>query len=158
MIIGIGIFVCTYAYMYIWVVTGELNAKRVREKYLEATLRQDVAYFDNVGAGEVATRIQTDTRKTPSPLLVSDVLIRERLDLVQQGTSEKVALTISYLSSFATGFILAYAREWRLALAMSSLLPCMAISGSVMNTFISKYKQYGFIPQCGHLRLLTTDL
>ena len=64
--IGLGIFVCTYAYMYIWVVTGELNAKRVRERYLEATLRQEVAYFDNVGPGEVATRIQTDTR-TVSP-------------------------------------------------------------------------------------------
>ncbi|KAJ2914638.1 hypothetical protein MD484_g5775, partial [Candolleomyces efflorescens] len=133
--IGLGIFVCTYAYMYIWVVTGELNAKRVRERYLEATLRQEVAYFDNVGPGEVATRIQTDTH------------------LVQQGTSEKVALTVSYLSSFATGFILAYARQWRLALAMSSLLPCMAISGALMNTFISKYKQMSleYIAEGGNL-------
>ena len=56
-------FICTYAYMYIWVYTGEVNAKRVRERYLQAILRQDIAYFDNVGAGEVATRIQTDTRK-----------------------------------------------------------------------------------------------
>ena len=55
-------FVATYAYMYTWVYTGEANAKRTREKYLEATLRQDIAYFDKVGAGEVATRIQTDTR------------------------------------------------------------------------------------------------
>ena len=30
---------------------------------LQAVLRQDIAYFDNVGAGEVASRIQTDTRK-----------------------------------------------------------------------------------------------
>lgn len=56
-------FVCTYAYMSIWVYTGEVNAKRIRERYLEAVLRQDIAYFDNVGAGEVATRIQTDTRQ-----------------------------------------------------------------------------------------------
>jgi len=55
-------FVCTYTYMYVWVYTGEVNAKRIREKYLEAILRQDIAYFDHVGAGEVATRIQTDTR------------------------------------------------------------------------------------------------
>lgn len=55
-------FVATYAYMYIWVYTGEVNAKRIREKYLQAVLRQDIAFFDNVGAGEVATRIQTDTR------------------------------------------------------------------------------------------------
>lgn len=60
---GVGMFVCTYLYMYIWVYTGEVNAKRVRERYLKAVLRQDIQFFDNVGAGEVATRIQTDTRK-----------------------------------------------------------------------------------------------
>lgn len=49
--------------MYIWVYTGEISAKRLREAYLRAVLRQDIAFFDNVGAGEVATRIQTDTRK-----------------------------------------------------------------------------------------------
>lgn len=60
---GVGMFVCTYLYMYIWVYTGEVNAKRVRERYLKAVLRQDIQFFDNVGAGEVATRIQTDTRE-----------------------------------------------------------------------------------------------
>lgn len=58
-------FVCTFLYMYIWVYTAEVNAKRLREHYLQAVLRQDIAFFDNVGAGEVATRIQTDTRKYP---------------------------------------------------------------------------------------------
>ena len=55
-------FVCTFTYMTSWVYTGEVNAKRIRERYLKAILRQDIAFFDNVGAGEVATRIQTDTR------------------------------------------------------------------------------------------------
>jgi ATP-binding cassette, subfamily B (MDR/TAP), member 1 len=59
---GVGTFVCTYIYMVIWVYTGELNAKRIREKYLQAVLRQDITYYDTVGAGEIATRIQTDTR------------------------------------------------------------------------------------------------
>ena len=61
--IGLGLFVVTFIYMYIWVYTAEINAKRVRELYLQAVLRQDIAYFDTVGAGEVATRIQTDTRE-----------------------------------------------------------------------------------------------
>ena len=60
---GIATFVCTFVFMYIWVHTGEVNAKRLRERYLQAILRQDIAFFDDVGAGEVATRIQTDTRK-----------------------------------------------------------------------------------------------
>ncbi|EGO23855.1 hypothetical protein SERLADRAFT_450147 [Serpula lacrymans var. lacrymans S7.9] len=121
--IGVGMFICTYVYMYVWVYTGEVNAKRIRERYLQAILRQDIAFFDTVGAGEVATRIQTDTH------------------LVQQGMSEKVALVVNFLSAFATGFILAYIRSWRLALALSSILPCIAVTGSVMNRFVSKYMQ-----------------
>lgn len=57
-------FVSTYIYMYTWVYTSEANGKRIRERYLQAILRQEIAYFDDVGAGEVATRIQTDTRKS----------------------------------------------------------------------------------------------
>ncbi|PBK74780.1 P-loop containing nucleoside triphosphate hydrolase protein [Armillaria solidipes] len=122
-VIGIGMFVCTYFYMYVWVYTAEANAKRIRERYLRAVLHQDIPFFDKVGAGEVATRIQTDTH------------------LVQQGMSEKVALVVSFLSAFATGFILAYVRSWRLALALTSLLPCIGITGAVMNKAISKYMQ-----------------
>ena len=54
---------CTYIYMYVWTYTGEINAKRIRDNYLQAVLRQDIQFFDKVGAGEVATRIQTDTRE-----------------------------------------------------------------------------------------------
>ena len=61
--LGVAMLVCTYIYMYVWVHTAEINAKRIRERYLRAVLRQDIQFFDNVGAGEVATRIQTDTRK-----------------------------------------------------------------------------------------------
>lgn len=48
--------------MTTWVYTAEVTAKRVRERYLQAVLHQDVQFFDKVGAREVATRIQTDTR------------------------------------------------------------------------------------------------
>lgn len=115
--------VCTFIYMYTWVYTAEINAKRIRERYLQAILRQDIAFFDNVGAGEVATRIQTDTH------------------LVQRSISEKVALVVSFLGAFFCGFILAYIRSWRLALALSSLLPVIAITGGIMNKFVSSYTQ-----------------
>ncbi|KAI0774758.1 hypothetical protein BD413DRAFT_655223, partial [Trametes elegans] len=59
--LSVGMLVCTYTYMMIWVYTGEVNAQRIRERYLTSILRQDIAYFDNVGAGEVTTRILDDT-------------------------------------------------------------------------------------------------
>ena len=129
--------------MSVWAYTGEINAKRIRERYLQAILRQDIAFFDHVGAGEVATRIQTDTRESIKDLFTSRTWILNNIvDLVQQGISEKVALIVTFLSSFVTGFILAYIRSWRLALAMSSVLPVMAITGAVMNKFVSSYMRY----------------
>jgi ATP-binding cassette subfamily B (MDR/TAP) protein 1 len=38
--------------------TGESTTRRIRENYLQAVLRQNVAWYDKVGAGEVTTRIQ----------------------------------------------------------------------------------------------------
>jgi ATP-binding cassette subfamily B (MDR/TAP) protein 1 len=69
-------FLCTYIYMCIWVFTSEATSKRIRQLYLKAILRQDIAFFDKVGAGEVTTRIQTDTRLWfPFPCLRTVVLI-----------------------------------------------------------------------------------
>ncbi|KAI0287211.1 ABC transporter transmembrane region-domain-containing protein [Russula brevipes] len=102
---GVGMFICTYIYMCTWVLTAEVTAKRVRERYLKAVLRQEIAFFDKVGVGEVTTQIQTNTH------------------LVHQGLSEKVALVVSYISAFITGFVLAFARNWRLALAMCAMVP-----------------------------------
>lgn len=73
--------------MCTWIYSGERLSKRIREKYLQAVLRQDIEFFDKVGAGEVATRIQTDTH------------------LIQEGVSEKVALTAMYMSTFVTGCV-----------------------------------------------------
>ncbi|KAF8800403.1 hypothetical protein BYT27DRAFT_7217089 [Phlegmacium glaucopus] len=73
---------------------------RITRLSLQFRLRQDIAFFNDVGTGEVATQIQTDTH------------------LVQQGISEKVALVISYLVSFITGFVLGCICSWRLALAV----------------------------------------
>jgi len=50
--------------MATWALTSECNTIRIRENYLCTVLLQDAAYFDTSGgAGEVATHIQSDTRK-----------------------------------------------------------------------------------------------
>jgi hypothetical protein len=63
------------------------------------------------------------------------------IDLVQMGISEKVTIAITCFSSFIIGFIIAYARSWRLAFALSSMIVCMAFIGGAMKKFLSKYTQ-----------------
>ncbi|KAJ6494248.1 multidrug resistance protein 1 [Mycena sanguinolenta] len=122
-LLGVGAFITTYTYMHTWVITSELIGKRIRERYLKSVLRQDSAFFDTVGAGEIVTRIQTDTL------------------LVQQGISEKVALSIFCVAGFISGFVLAFVRSWRLALVLATMLPALSIVGSLMGKFVSRYTE-----------------
>ncbi|KAF8320496.1 P-loop containing nucleoside triphosphate hydrolase protein [Clavulina sp. PMI_390] len=120
-LIGLATFALTCTYMLIWTYTGERNTRRIREHYLKAVLRQEVAYFDQLGAGEVTTRIQTDTH------------------LIQQGISEKIPILASFMGAFFSGYILAYIKSWRLALAMSSILPLLMVTGVSMGVAMSGY-------------------
>lgn len=127
--LGVGTFLCTYAYMLIFNYTSEAQSKRLRERYLAAVLRQEIAWFDDVGAGEVATRIQSDCL------------------LVQTAIGEKIGISIQYLSSFVTGFVVAYARNARLAGILTTILPLILLAGTFVGTFETKYQTLvlGFI-------------
>ena len=121
--IGIGTFVFTYIYMGIWVYTGETITLRIRRNYLRAILHQDVSYFDRLGAGEITTRIQSD------------------IQLIQEGISDKLPTMFTFISTFVAGFVVAYIRSWKLALVMTSILPCIIITAVVLNIFVAKYQQ-----------------
>lgn len=121
--IGIAMFGATYIYMATWVYTGEEITRRIRVAYLTSVLRQDIAYFDELGPGEVTTRIQSD------------------IQLIQEGISDKIPMSVMFVSTFVTGFIVAYVRSWKLALALSSIIPLVMISGAVMNILMSKAQQ-----------------
>lgn len=114
---------CTYFYMLIWTWTSEVISSRVRERYLRAVLHSELAYFDVLSPGEVATRIENDAL------------------VYQTGISEKQPLAVSYLATFATGFILAYVQSWRLALALTSILPVIMMCGAVMGITLTKFSK-----------------
>lgn len=57
---------------------------------------------------------------------------------MHDGISERVAIICQYLGTFFTGFILAYARSWRLALALSSIFPVIMVFGGIMFVVMTK--------------------
>lgn len=120
--IGVGTFLCTYAYMLIFNYTSEAQSRRLREQYLAAVLRQEIAWFDDTGAGEIATRIQSDCL------------------LVQTAISEKIGTSLQCVSSFFTGFIVAFCRNPRLAGVITTILPVIVIAGTVVGIFDAKYQ------------------
>ncbi|GAA99245.1 uncharacterized protein L969DRAFT_93707 [Mixia osmundae IAM 14324] len=120
--IGAAAGITTFIYSATFVYTGEAITQRIREAYLRSVLRQNVAYFDSVGAGEVTTRIASDTHS------------------IYEGISEKLPVTVQFLSTFVAAFIIAYIRSWKLALALTAIVPVIMISGGIMVSLQSKYK------------------
>ncbi|KAK6854957.1 ABC multidrug transporter Mdr1 [Apiospora arundinis] len=119
--VGIAEFFTVYISTVGFIYTGEHITQRIRAEYLKAILRQNVAYFDNLGAGEITTRITADT------------------NLVQDGISHKVALTLTAVATFCTGFIIAYVKFWKLALiCTSTLVAFVAVMGGG-SKFIVKF-------------------
>jgi ATP-binding cassette subfamily B (MDR/TAP) protein 1 len=86
--LAIGEFITVYISTVGFIYTGEHISGKIREKYLAACLRQNIGFFDKLGAGEITTRITADT------------------NLVQDGISEKVGLTLAALATFITAFVI----------------------------------------------------
>lgn len=123
--IAIGVFGATYIYTCAFIISGENVTKRVREEYLRAVLRQNIAYFDKLGAGEVTTRITSD------------------MNLIQDGISQKVGLTLSAFATFISAFVIAFIRDWKLTLILSSIVPAILLSAGIIGRFTEKYSKQG---------------
>ncbi|KAL8633987.1 hypothetical protein Q9189_000233 [Teloschistes chrysophthalmus] len=121
--LAIGEFVLIYITTVGFIYTGEHITQKIREQYLAAILRQNIAFFDKLGAGEITTRITAD------------------MNLVQDGISEKVSLTLTAIATFVTAFVIGFVKYWKLTLILSStVFAIVAVMGGG-STFIVKYQK-----------------
>ena len=121
--LAIGEYVFTYISTLGFIYTGEHNAAKIRERYLAAILRQNIAYFDKLGAGEITTRITADTA------------------LVQDGMSQKVVLTLTGVATFIAAFVIGFVTFWKLTLICTSTIVTIVVvmgSGSFFIVTFSK--------------------
>jgi ATP-binding cassette, subfamily B (MDR/TAP), member 1 len=121
--LGIGEFVLVYAATAGYIYTGAHIAAKVREEYLKAILRQNIGFFDKLGAGEVTTRITADT------------------NLVQDAISQKVALTITGVATFVTAFVIGFIRYWKLTLICSCTVVAIVVVMGGGSKFIVQFSK-----------------
>ncbi|CAN8101243.1 unnamed protein product [Discula destructiva] len=104
-----------------WSLFGERLVRKLRYNYLKALLKQELAYFETLPAGDIAARLDAD------------------LSLVQSGTSEKVGILIQSISYFVAAYVVAFIKDSVLAGILVSLIPCYFIMAIVGNYFTKKY-------------------
>ena len=115
-------FITSYLSIASFVYTSERQAQRVRDLYLKAVLRQNIAWFDKTGAGEVATRISSDTL------------------LIQDGIGEKIPLAFTQVATFISGFVIAFWRSYKLTLVLMSVIPLIAASGAFTMVLTGRFQ------------------
>ncbi|KAL4866964.1 hypothetical protein BDV12DRAFT_210237 [Aspergillus spectabilis] len=121
--LGIGEFLTIGFATFAFVHTGNSITQKIRVRYLQAILQQNIAFFDSLGAGEITTRISGD------------------MHLIQDGISEKASLVLSGVSSFVTAFVIAFIKYWKLALISTSTLGALLLImgvGSTISVIYSK--------------------
>ena len=99
--IAIAAFVTHYVSTAGFIYAGEKLTRRIKEHYMEAVLKQNMAIFDEQGAGDMITQLTSD------------------MNLIQEGISQKVALTLKAFGVLASTFVLSFILNWKLTFILT---------------------------------------
>ncbi|GMP84920.1 hypothetical protein CsSME_00038263 [Camellia sinensis var. sinensis] len=116
--------------------TGERQSTKMRIKYLEAALNQDIPYFDTeVRTSDVVFAINTDAV------------------LVQDAISEKLGNFLHYMGTFVSGFVVGFTAVWQLALVTIAVVPLIAVIGAIHTITLAKLssKSQEALSQAGNI-------
>lgn len=122
-----GIFAFSFLETYMHVQMGEKLTGRIRAHYLEAIMRQNIGFFDKVGAGEITNRITTDT------------------NLIQEGISEKAGLIVSSIAAIISAFIIGFIKSWKLTLIMMSSFFALLFAMTTAVYFVVKFAKLAIV-------------
>jgi ATP-binding cassette subfamily B (MDR/TAP) protein 1 len=112
-------YIATVGFIY----TGEHITQKLREQYLVAVLKQNIAFFDKFGAGEITTRITGD------------------MSAIQDGISEKIGLTLTGVAMFFAALVVGFIKNWKLTLILISIIFCMLFSMASFSRLMIRFNK-----------------
>ncbi|KAJ3163045.1 hypothetical protein HDU86_002214 [Geranomyces michiganensis] len=118
--LAIGMATACYSQMVCWNLSSERQTTVIRKLYLQSILRQSRAFFDTHNTGELSSRLTAD------------------IELIQNGTSEKVGLFIQALFTLFTAIIISLKQSWRVTLVLACIFPFMGAWSVVCNRWAGK--------------------
>ncbi|KAG4996198.1 hypothetical protein AAZX31_10G052300 [Glycine max] len=136
LVVGAAIWASSWAEISCWMWTGERQSTRMRIRYLEAALDQDIQFFDTeVRTSDVVFAINTDAV------------------MVQDAISEKLGNFIHYMATFVSGFVVGFTAVWQLALVTLAVVPIIAVIGGIHTTTLAKLssKSQEALSQAGNI-------
>ncbi|CAL6285659.1 unnamed protein product [Bathycoccus prasinos] len=99
------------------------NSRHVRQKYVESLLTQDVAFFDEAKAGELAS------------------YTAEKVNELQQGLSKKFAELVQAFFQMAGGFGVGFYFSWELSLVILATTPLLGFATMMLVKTVSGFEK-----------------
>ncbi|KAK9877111.1 hypothetical protein WA026_016856 [Henosepilachna vigintioctopunctata] len=96
---------------------------KIRQRFLEKTLNQDISWYDSNKTGDFATTFS------------------ENLAKVEEGIGEKVGLFIYHMTVFCTGIIWSLVLGWKLTLVCSVSLPLSSVVMGFITWLSTKFSK-----------------
>ncbi|KAJ1961471.1 hypothetical protein IWQ62_003855, partial [Dispira parvispora] len=124
-ILTAGTFVAGMIQIFCWSYSAERQCRRIRERYYESILRQEMAWHDSSSTGDLTARISGD------------------VNMLQEGIGSKLGLLVQHTVCFLAGFVIAFSQGWRLALVMLCALPLLAACGGAMSKLVASKTNRG---------------
>jgi len=123
-VIGIGTWICGWIQTWFLMDQASNQMARIRSKFFDSILRQDIGFFDTNSAGELNTRLADDIKK------------------ISDGMGDKIGITVQSVARFICGFVIAFIYGWKLALVIMSIFPVLMVSGMDCNFSIKNFQNY----------------
>ncbi|KAK4754989.1 hypothetical protein SAY87_008746 [Trapa incisa] len=118
--LGLAVMVVAFMEGYCWSKTSERQVLKIRYKYLESVLRQEVGFFDSQEA-------------TTSEIIDS---ISKETSLIGEVLGEKVPIFLMHMSVFVSGLAFSTYFSWRLSLVAFPLLLLLIIPGMIYGKYL----------------------
>jgi len=121
--IGIGVAICNFMSMGVFLNISEKISGRIRKAYYDAVLRQEIGWFDLLNPNELASKMSIETYT------------------IQQGIGDKIPQFLMAFCTIISGFVVGFARGWQLTLVLCAVIPFLSAAGGLYGWVLANIKK-----------------
>uniref|UniRef100_A0A8C2E097 Bile salt export pump n=1 Tax=Cyprinus carpio TaxID=7962 RepID=A0A8C2E097_CYPCA len=114
--IGAGVFILGYLQISLWITAAARQIQIIRKMYFRKVMRMEIGWFDCTSVGELNTRMSDDINK------------------INDAIADQVGIFIQRFTTFVCGFLMGFAKGWKLTLVIVSVSPLIGVGAGLMLT------------------------
>uniref|UniRef100_A0A9J7ZXA3 Bile salt export pump n=1 Tax=Cyprinus carpio carpio TaxID=630221 RepID=A0A9J7ZXA3_CYPCA len=118
--IGAGVFILGYLQISLWITAAARQIQIIRKMYFRKVMRMEIGWFDCTSVGELNTRMSDDINK------------------INDAIADQVGIFIQRFTTFVCGFLMGFAKGWKLTLVIVSVSPLIGVGAGLMALFVAK--------------------